>query len=73
MFVENKKNEAKRNKAGTIDHLKNISNQEAIVHWSPTESFTIKELINEVENETPVGREYINRWKQAITFIEEEL
>jgi hypothetical protein len=60
----------KRNilKSKVIQHLNSLSNKEAIIYFGQ-EYYTIDKLIEEVLNETYVGKSYIDGYVNAINFL----
>lgn len=59
-------------KNDVIQHLKNISNQDTIIHFLSKNPITIKELIIEVDNETEIGKDYIKRWIRATNILKKD-
>jgi hypothetical protein len=64
---------AQREKAitDTIKHLQGISNPEGRMSGfkDTDKSFSFIELIEEVKNQTEIGKEYVARWKDATYFL----
>ena len=58
-------------KRHVIKHLRNITNQEVEVPIPNNNDILVKNLINEVENETEIGITYINEWLDTISIIQD--
>lgn len=55
-------------KEDVINHLKGVSNQNAIVHFGD-KSMSISELSNEVLNETEIGTLYSYHWFKVTEWL----